>query len=332
MIARYIRELTEGSRVEASFLLRSKEVRAARTGEAFLSVELADRTGSISGVYFRPSREATEVPAGSVVSVSGIVTTFRGVRRFSIERMRPAESWDPADLIAWSARSQSEMAEEFASLVRSVSEPRLRALLRMLFGDKELFARFERCPGAQTHHHAYLGGLIEHTLAVAANCARVATTYQGVDRDLLVAAALLHDIGKIDELAWKTAIEYTDEGRLLGHVVLGVRRIHEVAIRAKLGEDLRQRLEHAVLSHHGELEWGSPKRPSTIEALLLHHVDNLDAKAAGFTQALAGATMAEESWTDSGNLFRRPLYAPRPVEDDRPGRAEEDDQHFRLTA
>jgi len=148
----------------------------------------------------------------------------------------------------------------------------------------------------------------------------------------LVTAALLHDVGKIDELSWDTAIEYTDEGRLLGHVSLGVRLIHEHATSSGIPDGLRQRLEHAVLSHHGELEWGSPKRPSTIEALLLHHVDNLDAKAAGFAQVLSGATRAEETWTDAGNMFRRPLYAPRSVEDERPLRPDEDAQHFRLTA
>jgi len=188
------------------------------------------------------------------------------------------------------------------------------------------------CPGSQSYHHAYLGGLMEHTIAVAANCARIAGTYPDVNRDLLVTAALIHDLGKIDELSCETSIEYTDEGRLLGHVMLGVRLVHERLALSSAAPDLRRRLEHAILSHHGELEWGSPKRPSTIEALLLHHVDNLDAKAAGFSQAVAGATLAEEAWTDAGNLFRRPLYAPRPMEDDRPRRSEEDAQHFRLTA
>ncbi len=149
-----------------------------------------------------------------------------------------------------------------------------------------------------------------------------------------VCAALLHDIGKCDELTFDTAIDYTDEGRLLGHVVLGVQRVQgAVAAGPAADRGARlMRLEHAMLSHHGELEWGSPKRPSTFEALLLHHVDNLDAKAAGFVGAARRAARAEESWTDAANLFRRPLYAPRPAEDDRRYPAEEDAQHFRLTA
>jgi 3'-5' exoribonuclease len=147
-----------------------------------------------------------------------------------------------------------------------------------------------------------------------------------------VTAALLHDVGKVDELSYDTAIEFTDEGRLIGHVVLGAQRIHRHAARIRMQKGLLHQLEHAVLSHHGELEWGSPKKPSTIEALMLHHIDDLDAKTAGFAQTLGGATRAEEAWTDAANLFRRPLYAPRAVEDDRPARPEEDARHHRPTA
>ncbi len=207
-------------------------------------------------------------------------------------------------------------------------------MIRGVFGDPEFFERFVRCPGSQSYHHAHTSGLIEHTVAVAGMCRSLAERYPQVDGDLLLCAALLHDIGKCDELTFDTAIEYTDEGRLLGHVVLGVQRVQSAIARARLkiaGSRL-MRLEHAMLSHHGELEWGSPKRPSTLEALLLHHVDNLDAKAAGFVAILGGAARADESWTDSGNLFRRPLYAPRPAEDDRRYPAQEDAQHSRLIA
>jgi len=332
MKARYVKEFAEGAHVEATLALRAKELRAARTGEAYLALEFADRTGSIPGVYFRPCGAAVDVPVGSVVRVHGSVTSFRGARRISVDAMRPAETWNSEDLMARSPRSADELIAEFTALAKSVTHPGLKALLRTVFADKALFERFSRCPGSQSYHHAYLGGLVEHTVAVADHCARIARRYDGVDRDLLVSAALLHDVGKVDELTFDTVFGYTDEGRLIGHVVLGTRRVRDAAAKAGTDSTLLLRLEHAMLSHHGELEWGSPKRPSTIEALLLHHVDNLDAKAAGFTQVLSGATLAEEAWTDSANLFRRPLFAPRALEDDRPHRAEEDSQHFRLTA
>lgn len=332
MEARYVGELVEGSRVDAKLALRAKEVRTARTGDTYLMLELSDRTGSIPGVLFRPPRAAMDVPVGSVVAVEGSVTSYRGARRITVTSMGPAQEWDLAELVTRSPRTTDELVAEFTKVAASVKDRALKTLLRAVFRDKAFFERFSQCPGSQSYHHAYLGGLIEHTVAVAGHCAAVSESYDGVNRDLLVTAALLHDVGKVDELSFDTFIGYTDEGRLIGHVVLGARRVHASAVKTGLDPALLTRLEHAMLSHHGELEWGSPKRPSTLEALLLHHADNLDAKAAGFAQALAGAALVQEPWTDSSNLFRRPLYAPRPLEDDRPFPPEEDAQHFRLIA
>lgn len=334
MKANYINELAEGMKVDAPFALRGKEMRAARTGDAYLSLELADRTGQLPGVCFRPQPEATAIPVGSVVRIRGTVTSFRGQKRVSVESMRAEQAVDPEDFIAAGARSREELVVEFKSLAAAVREPQLRKVLRAVFGDTEFFERFARCPGSQSYHHAHTSGLIEHTVAVAGLCRSLADQYPQADADLLLCAALLHDVGKCDELTFDTAIEYTDQGRLVGHVVLGVQRVQGAVSRSRLKIDAGRlmRLEHAMLSHHGELEWGSPKRPSTLEALLLHHVDNLDAKAAGFSALLGAAARVEESWTDAGNLFRRPLYAPRPVEDDRAYPADEDAQHCRRTA
>jgi 3'-5' exoribonuclease len=334
MKASYINELAEGMKVDAAFALRGKEMRAARTGDAFLSLELADRTGQLPAVCFRPQPDTSAIPVGSVVRVRGTVTSFRGQKRISVESMRAENAVDPMDFIAAGSRPTDELVAEFKLLAASVRDPQMRKVLRAVFGDAEFFARFARCPGAQTYHHAYTGGLIEHTVAVAGMCRSLAEQYPQTDADLLVCAALLHDVGKCDELAFDTSIQYTDQGRLLGHVVLGVQRVHDAIARARLKIDSGRllRLEHAMLSHHGELEWGSPKRPSTFEALLLHHVDNLDAKAAGFVALLGAASRVEETWTDAGNLFRRPLYAPRSAEEDRYYPADEDAQHSRRTA
>lgn len=330
----YVNELAEGCRVDAPFALRSKEMRAARTGEAYLSLELADRTGQMPAVCFRPNQQAAAVPVGAVVHVRGTVTTFRGIKRVSVETMCPAQRWDAEDLIARAVRPRGELAAELKVLVNGVSDPELRRVLRAVFANRPFFDRFAECPGSQSYHHAYLGGLLEHTVSVAGLCRALSEQYPGVDRDLLVTAALLHDIGKCDELAFSTAIEYTDEGRLVGHVVLGLRQIRDSLARSRssISSDRMMLLEHAILSHHGELEWGSPKRPSTLEALLLHHADNLDAKAAGFSALLTGAVRVDEGWTDAGNLFRRPLWAPRAAEDDRPSAANEDVSFAQLSA
>lgn len=320
MKTQFVRELAEGTRVDTHFAIGSKEMRSTRAGEAYLALELVDRTGRIGAVCFRPSSEAASVPSGGVARVRGVVSTYRGNKRISIEHLAPFDGYDAADLIEASRRAQDEVVAEFKGVAATVRHRELRRVIKAVFGDAEFFARFASCPGARAHHHAYLGGLIEHTLAVAILCRTLGSMYPGVDTDLLVTAALLHDIGKVDELTYDTAVGYTDEGRLLGHVMLSERRLRDAAaaITPSPPAELLTRLSHAVLSHHGELEWGSPKRPSTVEALLLHHADNLDAKADGFLALTGGAARAEERWTDASNLFRRPLYAPRPIVDDRP--------------
>lgn len=320
MKTQYVRELAEGARVDSCFALGSKEMRSTRSGEAFLALELADRTGRMPAVFFRPPGSASSVPTGSVARVRGVVSTYLGTKRVSIEHLSPASEYDPADLIESSRRDRDEVIAEFKSVASSVRHRELRRVLKAVFGDREFLERFATCPGGRTYHHAYLGGLIEHTLAVATLCQTLGATYPEVDVDLLVTAALLHDIGKVDELTYDTAVGYTDEGRLLGHVVLSERRLRDAALtmRPAIPATVLTRLSHAILSHHGELEWGAPTRPSTIEALLLHHADNLDAKAEGFLSFTGAATRADERWTDAANLFRRPLYAPAAAEDGRP--------------
>jgi len=326
MIAGYINELTEGSHVDRAFALRAKEFRTARSGEPYLALELADRTGSIPAVFFRPPSSASAVPAGAVIRVAGSVSTYRGTRRMMIDALEPTADYDPADLLAHGPVSREQLLADLRALVASVSDAGMRAVLKAVFGEPSFLDTFLACPGAQSYHHAYIGGLAHHTISVARACRSLAATYPQVDSDLLVTAALLHDIGKTDELSWDTTIGYTDQGRLLGHVVLGAQRLCDAVSRAKVRvmPERLMFLEHALLSHHGELEWGSPKRPSTIEALLLHHVDNLDAKAAGFESLSSGAARADEVWTDASNLFRRPLYAPRAANDDRSRPAHED--------
>jgi 3'-5' exoribonuclease len=292
-------------------------------------MDLSDRSGSVQAVLFRPSVHEQAIPSGSVVRVRGVVTTFRGTRRVSVESMHEVGEYDLRDLMPTGPRDPDELLGFFEYLRGEITDRRLAAVVAGVFDEPGFMARFRECPAGQSNHHAYCGGLLEHTVSVAALCEHAAQAYDRVDRDLLLAAALLHDVGKVDELVWDTAIGYSDTGRLVGHVVLGERKVSEAAVR--LGElvpdELSLRLSHVILSHHGELEWGAPKRPCTLEALILHHIDNLDAKVAGFLETVTAAYAVEERWTDVRNLFRRPLYVPRALEDDRPGPAAEDGQY-----
>ncbi|MDZ4654305.1 MAG: HD domain-containing protein [Coriobacteriia bacterium] len=329
----YAGSLAEGDRVSETFSLHSKELRSSRNGEAYLALEFADRTGRIAAVMFRPNRSAQSVPVGSVVVVDGSVTTYRSVLRISVERLRLAGKWDASDLLPTSPRDSEELLAQLRELVRSIRDPHLARIVRAVFGDRVFMRSFTRCPGAQSRHHAYICGLLEHTVAVATLCEGMAGLYGDVNHDLLVAGALLHDIGKVDELRFTTGIDYTDGGRLIGHVVLGEARLRRVVSRSEgLPADLLTRLSHLILSHHGEPERSSPKRPCTLEALILHHADNIDAKVAGFVEATAAAARVEEEWTDASNLFCRPLYVPHPAEGDRWAPAQKDEQYMRRGA
>ncbi len=334
MKKQWARELAIGQAIDDLFAISSREIRTSRNGDAYVVLEMTDRSGRIRGVLFKPSASEIAVPVGAVVRAQGVVTRYRGQSRVSLKHIAPEDSYHAGDLMLAGEQDPSELKRRMKALITSVSDRRLRSVLSAVFGDQGFRVRFEQCPGAQSYHHAYLGGLLEHTVSVAAICASAAALYPDVDRDLLVSAALLHDVGKVDEYSWSTTIEYSDAGRLLGHVVLGEQRVRECVLSRvpDFPQQLLLRLSHAILSHHGELEWGAPKRPSTLEALLLHHADNMDAKVTGFSALLGAATAADERWTDAQNLFKRPLFAPASAEAARRVPSSEDDQYVSISA
>ncbi|GAV32319.1 MAG: HD domain-containing protein [Anaerosomatales bacterium] len=302
--------LTEGRRVDSVFSLRARELRSTRHGEAYLALELADRSGTIAGVMFKPDALAASIPAGTVVHVLGIVTTYRGVKRISIDDMRPAERYDVSDLLPRSARERKESVKELRRLVEMVEDPGLSRLLRTVFGDVTFFRSFAALPASIVEHHAGIGGLLEHTVAVATACVGYQPVCPGLDRDLLLAGALLHDVGVVDAIRLGTGFEPTVEGRMLGHAVLGERRVNAAcaALRDVLSVEKAAHLSHLVLSHHRS-DFGYAVAPSSLEALVLSHIDALDREASAFAGALKGALRAEEEWTDASNQFGRPLYA-----------------------
>jgi 3'-5' exoribonuclease len=312
----YIRDLGEGSRVDSLFALRSRDLRSARTGEPYLSLELGDRSGRMHAVMFRPGPTEESLPVGSVVRVRGSVTTFRAVPRVTVESLTPAAVFEPGDFLASGTRDREELLGELREAVRRIRDARLRAVVRAVFGAPGFIERFAACPAAAGRHHAYVGGLLEHTISVATLCAGLAAAYPQADADLLIAAALLHDVGKTEELTSDTSFGLTEAGHLIGHVVLGERIVSRAieSLARPLPAETAMKLLHAVLAHHGEREWGAPRCPCTIEALLLHHADHTDAQAAAFTEAVSGAAVLQQQWSDRSNGFGRALLVPAPPE------------------
>jgi 3'-5' exoribonuclease len=305
-------DLVAGTMIEGVYLLSSKETRHTKAGKPFFKLKLSDRTGAVECTVWDIEAFEAGIKTGDLVEVSARASEYMGKTQLEARTVTRARSGtaQPRDFLPCTYRDVEELKGFLQFHIGSVYDRDYSALLRIIFGDAEFFEIFTAAPAAKLYHHAYLGGLVEHTVAVAEMCDFVSQQYGRVDRDLLLTAALLHDVGKTKELSFETAIDFTDAGRFLGHVIQGVMLVSEKAKELPSFPDSKlQLLLHCVASHHGELEWGSPKRPKTIEALILHHVDNLDAKVKGFLEIVEGSRNAP--WTDLRNLFRRPLHVPR---------------------
>jgi len=308
-----VAELNPGSRVQAVYLVSTKELQTTRAGRPYLKLRLGDSSGVIDCLVWEDAEAvAARLACGDLVTIQGRVTQYRGRPRLEADSLVPLRSdqLQAQEFLPRTYRDLEELKDFLRFQIESVYDRDYRALLDLLFGYPEFLERFATAPAAKSFHHAYLGGLLEHTVSVADLCDHVSQQYARVDRDLLMTAALLHDVGKVQELTYETAIDYSDAGRFLGHVILGVTLVSDQVRRLPdFPPDKLQLLLHAIASHHGELEWGSPKRPKTIEAMIIHHVDNLDAKVKGFLEIVEGSRNAP--WTDLRNLFRRPLHVPR---------------------
>jgi 3'-5' exoribonuclease len=217
------------------------------------------------------------------------------------------------EIMAAGTRDANELVTELRDLVRGVADSGLRALLGAVFGDADLMTRFKISPATATGHHAHLGGLLEHTVGVGRVCQQLASVHEQLDSDLLLVGALLHDIGVVDEIGCEAGIERTDEGRFLGHAILGERRVRAAVERlgAHVTREAGLAISHMLLSHHADGSVSSSGRPLTLEALALHHADALDAEIAGFIDVATRASVVGESWTAEANLFGRSLKAPR---------------------
>jgi 3'-5' exoribonuclease len=320
MKEQFVRDLKEGDRVLSFFLVKHKQLEyfRDRTRGQFLTLVLSDKTGQIlARVWERAPELAETFEEGNVVKVLGEVEEYLGRLQVIVAKLRPAkeDEYELEDFLPHTERDIAEMLTTVRETIASVGNPYLRALLDKFFADEEFVAAFSQAPSARRIHHAYLGGLLEHVVEVVALCQTVLTLYPQINRDLLLTGALLHDVGKTREFTYERDIDYSDEGRLLGHVVLSDRMITErMAEIPDFPPELALRLRHMVVSHHGRYEWGSPRRPKTLEACALHYVENLDAQVNRFAQIIATRRDKTKPWTEYDTLLRRYLYAGREEE------------------
>lgn len=312
----FVIDLVEGEPVTSFFLAKQVQVRQRRSGEPFLSLVLGDRTGEVAAVMWEGVEEASkQLTEGDIVKVQGILGTYQRERQLTVTRLRKAlpEEIAPEDYLPRSQQDPAVLLARLREAVDSMGEPHLKKLLRDLLADETFMAPFAAAPAAKSIHHAVLGGLLEHTVSVVGLCRLLADYYPAVDRELLLAAAILHDVGKVRELIWDRVFDYSDAGRLLGHITLGAFLVQErIQGIPDFPEELAQRLLHCILSHHGELEWGSPRRPKTLEALILHYAEDLDGKVnlfLGFVETHPDPQ--HPGWTQFNKALDRYLYFGR---------------------
>ena len=279
----------------------------------YLRMQLLDRTGLIEARLWEGGEEAFEaVKECGPIKVAGVVETFREERQVNVQRMRTArpEEVDIADFVRVTARDPTSMWEAVMQAAREIQDPHVAAVVRHFYADMEWASRFVEAPSARRIHHAYRSGFLEHIYELLVLARPLMELYPEIDRDLLLAGILLHDIGKLEELAWGWDTNLTLEGHLVGHIVLGGRMVSR-AIDAIKGFPKGRAVEllHLVVSHHGRLEWGSPRRPKSIEAMALHHLDNLDAQVNRIKLLTEGARANGDSWVPYDRMLGRSLYA-----------------------
>ena len=306
-----IAALEVGQPATGVFLVNHKDIRQKKGGDHFLSLTLADRSGDIDAkMWDNVDKVMDTFERDGFIRVKGVAQIHLNKLQFTIHTLQPVPETEVelADFFPASSRDPEEMFAELRGHIAGFTNQHLKALLNAIFDDAGLARRYKRAPAAKSIHHAWLGGLLEHVLSLCTLCKSVGPHYGQVDMDLLLTGAMLHDIGKIDELNYERGFSYSDEGQLLGHILIGLRLINEkLALLSEFPPRLRTLVEHLVASHHGTLEFGSPKVPMTAEAMLLHHLDNLDSKMETVRGAVEKDKLADGSWTTFIPSLERPL-------------------------
>ncbi|TLM61380.1 MAG: HD domain-containing protein [Deltaproteobacteria bacterium] len=305
-------QIQERDWVDAVFLVRDKIVGMAKNGKPYLTLKLMDRSGELEGrIWDRVDELAAVFERDDFIRVAGKASLYMGKMQLVIQEVTKLadEAVDLADFLPVAARPVKEMIGDLTARVASLRNPHLSALMKAFLADEAFLAAYSRAPAAKAMHHVYLGGLLEHSLAVADLAEDICRRYPGLDRDLLIVGALLHDVGKVSELRYARSFEYTDAGKLLGHIVIGVEMVEE-RLRGLPGfpVELAVLLKHLLLSHHGQYEYGSPKRPKTLEAVILNFIDDLDSKINGVRTHLDKEVDSDSPWTQYHRFYDRYFF------------------------
>lgn len=305
---RFIADLRDGENVMEHYLCKSKQTMRSKAGKTYLSLKLQDKTGTVDAKVWDMHNDIKAFEENDFIKIDGDVLLYQNEKQIKIRRIRKSMEgeYDPADYIPTTEKNIDEMYETFLGYIKTIENPYLKKLLAEIFQkDPYVSAHFKYHSAAKSIHHGYRGGLLEHSLSVTEICDLLAPRYKYCNRDVLVASAMLHDVGKTKELSDFPLNDYTDDGQLLGHIIIGVEMITAAVAKIEgFPPQLASLMKHCMLSHHGEYEYGSPKLPSTTEAFILHCADNLDAKTK-VIEEMIDADSTQGSWVGYQRMLQR---------------------------
>ena len=312
MTKMFVSEIQDRSQVDSVFLVKEKISALARNGKPYLTLHLMDKSGEIEGrVWENVESIGPLFEKDNFVRLKAKATVYLGKMQLIISDLACVADCKVAleDFLPEGERDGAEMLAELSALVESCSDNYLRRLLLSFVEDPAFLELYRTAPAAKGMHHVYLGGLLEHSLSVARLVDQIMPLYPQLQRDLLIAGALLHDVGKVREMTYLRSFDYTDEGKLLGHISIGVEMIHEKIVQLEgFPVELAMLLKHMILAHHGQYEFGSPKRPKTIEATVLNYLDDLDSKINGIRTHMRKELANHSRWTGYHRLYDRYYY------------------------
>lgn len=314
----FVKDIKDRDHVSEVFLVKEKITAMAKNGKPYLTLRLMDKSGEVDcKIWDNIDQVSSLFEKNDFVAITAKASVYLGKMQLVISELNrmPEEEVILADFLPETDRSIKEMECELEALLATVTDPHLDALLRSFFNDPEFMPLYRMAPAAKGMHHVYLGGLLEHSLAVARLVDVVAPLYGGFNRDLLIAGALLHDAGKVREMLYARSFDYSDEGKLIGHITIGVEMINErIAALPAFPAELGMLLKHMILSHHGQYEYGSPKRPKTIEATVLSYLDDLDSKINGIRTHIRKDGELQGGWTSFHRLYDRYFFTKNGME------------------
>lgn len=316
----YIKDIKEKTEVESLFLVKDKNNGITKNGKPYISLNLIDKTGDVKGrIWDNAEKLDSQFCQGDIVKVKSYSILYQAELQLNISAIAKY-TLDDVNLREFLRASKNDPENDYnelMSLAKTIDNPHLKKLINTIFDDDKIVAAFKTAPAAKTIHHDYLGGLLEHTLNVTRLANDVHKHFSNVSRDILITGSILHDIGKIHELSYDKNFGYTDAGRLAGHIILGLEIINDkLRMLPDFPEDLALIIKHLIISHHGQYEFGSPKRPKTLEAFLLNYLDDMDAKMCAVAQFIKKEQKPDTKWTSYHKLFDRYIFTQTFIDDE----------------